>query len=187
MQAPSLSTREALAGMEGLDLNKIELLLVARKGKYNLECWLLNGPKKERISDVQGVEDLKFIKKYGQGVVMGGRDEARVVVWENGDWRLKSVVKWAHGSYPSSACITSKCLIVGFNDGAVGAYVLPDTEAVREGMEVKNGPIFLGNAHGTECEGVKVSVFDPVTSDDDNEGKGMIKCTCIVSTDAKGR
>ena len=26
-----------------------------------------------------------------------------------------------------------------------------------------------------------------LTSDDDNEGKGMIKCTCIVSTDAKGR
>ena len=97
------------------------------------------------------------------------------------------MVKWAHGSEPLSACITSKCLAVGFKDGAVGIYVLPDINAVKQGMEVKNGPIFLGNAHGTECGGVSVSVFDPVTSDDDNEGKGMIKCTCIVSTDAKGR
>ena len=63
--------------MDDKDLAKCELLLVSRKGKYNLECWLLNGPKKERISDVQGVEELKFIKKYGQGFVMGGKDEGR--------------------------------------------------------------------------------------------------------------
>ena len=161
---------------------------MGRKGKYNLECWILNGPKKERIADVQGVEDARFIKRYGNGgFLVGGREEGRVVAWEDGDWKLKSVVKWAHGSEPKSACITSKCAGVGFQDGAVGVFVLPDMDGRKEGMEVRNGPIFMGNAHGAECGGVNVSVFEPITSEDDSEGKSMIKCTCLVSTDKKGK